>query len=190
MPSGFTALLDACTFYPATLRDFLLSLATTDLFRARWSEDIHREWINALLKSRSDLTAEKLARTRELMDAHVLDCLVTGYERLIPGLHLPDPNDRHVLAAAIRAGADVIVTYNTRHFPESALKEFGIHAQHPDEFILHLIDLDSAAVCRAAREHRARLRNPPKTVDEYLESLQRQELPRTVSALREFSDLL
>jgi len=190
MPSGFTVVLDACTFYSATLRDFLLSLAMTDMFRARWTEDIHREWMRALLAKRPDIDRAKLERTRALMDSHVLDCLVTGYQPLIEGLVLPDMKDRHVLAAAIRAGADVIVTYNTKHFPTSVLKTFGMHAEHPDEFIVHLIDLDCGAVCRAAKEHRARLKNPPKTIEEYLEGLQKQELPRTVAALEKYRDLL
>lgn len=97
----FTAFYDANVLYPAELRNFLMHLALTGLFRARWSADVHEEWITALLQKRPDLTREKLARTRALMDLHAIDALVTGYEDLIPGLQLPDPNDRHVLAAAI-----------------------------------------------------------------------------------------
>ena len=80
-----------------------MHLAMTGLFRARWTDQIHDEWIRNVLANRPDLKAEQLKRTRELMDAHALDCLVTGYEKLIAGLTLPDPDDRHVLAAAIRA---------------------------------------------------------------------------------------
>ncbi len=76
------------------------------------------------------------------MNAHVLDCLVTGYEDFIDGLVLPDPNDRHVLASAIRA-ANVIVTYNLDDFPRQVLDPFGIEPQHPDIFVVHLLDLDS-----------------------------------------------
>jgi len=74
-----------------------------------------------------------------LMDQHATDALVTGYEELIDGLHLPDPDDRHVLAAAIRGRADVIVTCNLKDFPAGALKSYGIEAQHPDEFLLNLL---------------------------------------------------
>jgi hypothetical protein len=137
-----------------------------------------------------DVDQAKLDRTRELMDANVLDALVTGYEPLIDGLKLPDEGDRHVLAAAIRSGADVIVTYNTKDFPKEALAPFGVHPEHPDEFVLHLIDLDCATVCGAAKEHRARLKNPIKSVSEYLASLQRNELPRSVAALERYQDLL
>ena len=87
-----------------------MHLAVTGLFRAKWSVDVHEEWISNLLKNRHDLTRDKLERTRMLMDKHAIDALVIGYEDLIPGLQLPDPNDRHVLAAAIRGQANVIVT--------------------------------------------------------------------------------
>src|SRR5277367_2343591 len=93
-----------------------MHLALTGLFRARWSADVHEEWISSLLRKRPDLTRDKLERTRRLMDQHARDALVTGYEDLIPGLRLPDPDDRHVLAAAIRSHADVIVTMNLRDF--------------------------------------------------------------------------
>ncbi len=137
----FTALCDACVLYPAPLRDLLLELALTDLFRAKWSAQIHDEWIQAVLDHRSDLTVAQLRHTRDLMDRHVRDCLVEDFEELIPSLTLPDPNDRHVLAAAIRGRADVIVTYNLTDFPDKALQKYGITPQHPDEFLLHLFNL-------------------------------------------------
>lgn len=181
----FTAIYDANVLYPAPLRDLLMELALTDLFRARWTDRIHDEWIRNVLANRLDLSIEQLTRTKEMMNAHIRDCLVTDYERLIPGLELPDPDDRHVLAAAIRCRADVIVTFNLKDYPADILAEFDVEAQHPDEFISHLLDLNASRVCFAAETHRARLRNPPKTVDEYLETLLRQGLPQTVSAMRE-----
>ena len=126
---AFTALYDACVLYPAPLRDLLMHLALTDLFRAKWTDAIHEEWMRAVLETRPDLTREKLERTRNLMNAHVRDCLVTGYEGLIPGLPLPDPDDRHVLAAAIRGRADVIVTFNLKDFPATTLAPLGIETQ-------------------------------------------------------------
>lgn len=124
------------------------------------------------------------------MNAHVRDCLVTGYEDLVPALTLPDPDDRHALAAAIRAGADVIVTANLADFPAEVLAAYGIEARHPDDFVAHLLDLAPAAVCGAAKRQREGLKNPPKTVDEYLESLERQGLPQAVAALRPFAELI
>lgn len=167
-----------------------MELAITDLFRAKWSYLIHEEWIGALLKKRTDLSADDLKRTRELMDMHVRDCLVENFEDLIPSLHLPDAKDNHVLAAAIRGRADVIVTYNLKDFPEKDLKKYGIAAQHPDEFLIHVLDLAPGIVSAAARTHRNRLNSPSKTVDEYLECLERQQLNGFVAGLRSFARLL
>src|SRR4051812_17166620 len=163
-----------------------MHLAVTDLFRARWSEAIHDEWTRNLRKDRPDLTAAQLQRTRELMNAYVRDCLVTGYDALIPSLTLPDPDDRHILAAAIRCGADVIVTFNLKHFPEDALEPFGIEALHPDDFLTYQLDLAPNVVCAAAKRQRESLKRPPKTVEEYLEALRRQGLAQTASGLRRF----
>ena len=167
-----------------------MHLAMTGLFRARWTDRIHDEWIRNVLANRPDLKADQLQRTRELMDAHTLDCLVTGYETLIAGLTLPDPDDRHVLAAAIRANANVIVTFNLKDFPATVLDEYGVEPQHPDEFITHLIDLDAGLVCAAVRCQRQSLKNPPKSVAELLDTLQAQGLPQTVLRLGAFAKLL
>lgn len=124
------------------------------------------------------------------MNRAVPDCLVTGYEEIIDGLQLPDPDDRHVLAAAIRVGASVIVTYNLKDFSSDYLGKFGIEAQHPDEFVAHLIDLSPGAVCGAMKKQRESLKSPPKTVEEYLDTLTRQELSKTVARLREYGQLI
>ena len=146
--------------------------------------------METLLRDRPDLTRQQLERTRQLMDAHVRDCLVEDFEGLIDALHLPDPNDRHVLAAAIRGRADVIVTRNLRDFRPDALTPYGIAAQHPDTFITHLLDLNPGAVVGAAREHRASLRHPPKDVEEYLSTLERQGLTQTAAELRGYASVL
>ena len=186
----FTVVYDACVLYPAALRDFLMHLAVTNLFRARWTHMIHDEWICNVLKDRPDLEAHQLDRTRQLMDANVLDCLVTGYESLIPSLSLPDEDDRHVLAAAIRCGADSIVTFNIKDFPKSALEPYGIEALHPDEFVLSQMGLAPNLVCAAAKRQRANLRNPPKSVYEYLDCLTQQGLVLTSNELRKYGDLI
>ena len=188
--ADLAAVYDACVLYPAPLRDLLMHLAISNLFRAKWTDAIHEEWIRSVLKDRPDLTLDQLQRTRTLMNSHVQDCLVKNYEALIPTLNLPDPHDRHVLAAAIHSGADVIVTYNVKDFPSDAILKFGIEAQHPDDFIRNWIDDNSLIVCAAARLQRQNLKNPPKTIDEFLDVLERQRLPQTVAALRQFSDLL
>lgn len=183
--SSFTAFLDANVLHPAELRSFLMYLAVSELFRARWSNDVHEEWISSVLKKRPDLSRAKLERTRELMNMKAPDALVTGYERLIPDLDLPDPNDRHVLAAAILGRADVIVTNNLKDFPADVLDGFNIEAQTPDEFIIHLINLSPNQVRSAAEDHRSSLLHPPMTLNEYLDCLCRQGLRDSCQALRE-----
>jgi predicted nucleic acid-binding protein len=178
-----TVLFDACVLYPAPLRDLLMRLATTELFHARWSDAIHDEWIRSVLEQRPELK-EQLARTRKLMNAHVMNSLITGYEHLIETLDLPDPGDRHVLAAAITGGVDVLVTKNLKDFPANALAPFGIEAQHPDTFISTLLRQHETTVTAAMARHRAALRNPPKSADDYLQTLIAQDLPQTVALLR------
>jgi hypothetical protein len=187
--SQFTVVYDACVLYPAPLRSLLMYLALTDLFRAKWTDAIHEEWMRNVRKDYPDITQAQAARIRDLMNAHVRDCLVTDYEDLIGALTLPDPDDRHVLAAAIRAGAGVIVTSNLADFPKETLAKYGIEAQHPDEFIMYLLDQAPNLVCSAAKKQRESLKNPTLTVEQYLESLKRQGLAQTVSALRQFAEL-
>jgi predicted nucleic acid-binding protein len=188
--ASFTALYDACVLYPAPLRDFLIRLARRGLFRARWSAHIHEEWIASLLKNRPDLTREKVERTKSLMDNSVLDCLVHNYECFIDALELPDAKDRHVLAAAIRGKADVIVTFNLKDFPEEILTDYDLHAQHPDEFISHLIDLDAGKVYEVVKQQRASLRAPSRTVEELLLTFESVGLAQTTAALRTVTELL
>jgi predicted nucleic acid-binding protein len=181
---------DANILYPAPLRDLFIRLAQAGLVRARWTEAIHDEWVRNVLKDNPQLSRERLARTRTLMNEAVRDCLVTGYEDLIDSLTLPDPDDRHVLAAAIRASAEVIVTYNLKDFPPEPLGRFDIEALHPDDFLVGLLDLAPSVVCAAVKRQRESLRNPPKTVEELLTTLESQGLPQAVARLRQFADLL
>lgn len=185
-----TVVYDACVLYPAPLRSFLMYLAMTDLYRARWTNDIHEEWMRSVQEVYPDFTRQQAERIRDLMNAHVIDCVVTGYEGLIPSLTLPDPDDRHVLAAAIHCGADIIVTSNLKDFPERVLKPYGIEAQHPDDFLTRQLNLSPNHVCAAAKRQRQSLKKPPLSVDEYLASLERQGLAQTVHALRQFAELI
>lgn len=184
MASSFVAVFDACVLYPAPLRDLLMRLALTGLFRARWTDRIHEEWMRAVLRNRPDLTREQLDWTRTRMDIAVPDCLVAGYEGIESTLVLPDPDDCHVLAAAIKCGAGTIVTYNLKDFPASVLSPHGISAQHPDAFIEHAFDLDPVTVCGAVRMLRASLHNPPRSAESLLDTWQDLGLASTVAALR------
>lgn len=178
------AILDACVLYPAPLRDFLMHLAVLDTFQARWTEEIHDEWIRNVLANRPDLKPEQLERTRNLMNAHTLDAVVENYEHLIDSLELPDKNDRHVLAAAINSKSDLIVTFNLRDFPESRVSDYGIKAVHPDDFILKLIADDANPVYLAARSQWQSLKNPPKPLAGFLNILESNGLKHTTEQLR------
>lgn len=184
MIPNFTVVYDACVLYPNTLRDLLMELAVRDLYRAKWTEEIHDEWIRNLNKNKPQLTFEKLNCVRDLMNANVRDCLITDYQWLINSLKLPDANDRHVLAAAIKAKAEVIVTSNLKDFPKTELDKYDIEAQHQDTFIANLIDLYPVQVIEAVEKCHQRRKKPPCSFEEYLMRLQKQELPNTVSMIK------
>ena len=167
-----------------------MQLATTGLFKAWWSHQIHEEWVRNLAKKRPDIPEEKLWSIAETMNRAVPDCLVENYQGFIDSLKLPDPDDRHVLAAAIKSHSRVIVTNNLKDFPSEYLEKYGIEAQSPDDFLLYQLDLHKGAVIASLRECRKRLKNPPKTVAEYLGTLESQGLIKFVAALSEFRSLL
>ena len=180
----FTVVFDANVLYSAPLRDLLVRLARTRLFHGRWTNAILDEVFQALLANRPDLDPAALERTRRLICDAVPDCLVDGWEPMVNGLSLPDPDDRHVLAAAIRAGAQVIVTSNLKDFPPTTLEPFNIEAQHPDVFIVGLIDLDPGAVVTVVHQQQKDLLRSPMSVPRLLDVLERQGLVQTIAALR------
>ena len=183
-----SAVFDSCVLYSASLRDFLLRLGIANLVMPFWSEEIHNEWMHSLLQNRPDIELAKLERTRRKMDFHFPNGLVHGYEFLIPTLQLPDPNDRHVLAVAIHGKAEYIVTFNLKDFSRAILQPYGIEAVSPDEFVQRLIQTNPSRVLGAVKNHRLRLTRPPKTVDEYLATLEKQGLLKTVAFLWEHRD--
>jgi hypothetical protein len=119
------------------------------------------------------------------MEEAISDCLVTGYEHLIDGLHLPDPDDRHVLAAAIAGHADAIVTWNERDFPSEVLDAFGVEIQTPDEFVLNQLMLDKLRALAAIKRMRERWENPRTTAGEMVDLFEKRGLPQTAAHLRE-----
>ncbi|MDR3375550.1 MAG: PIN domain-containing protein [Ancalomicrobiaceae bacterium] len=183
MISTFTAFIDANVFYGARLRSLALFLAQTKLFRARWSKDVHNEWIENLLKNRPDLNRNDLDRTRHLMDQSVPDCLVNGYEPLIERFTLPDPRDRHILAAAIVAHASVVVTFNLSDFPADTLSTHGLHAKHPDEFILDIADIHRESFLNAVSEEWTHYKKPTLSLDDYADSLRAAGVPNTADLI-------
>lgn len=187
--SRFAVVVDACVLYSAPLRDTLLRLALADLFRLHWTDRIHDEWSRHLVAS-GRITQAKAGRLRRLMDTHARDANVTGYEPLIESIELPDPDDRHVVAAAIRCHADAIVTFNLADFPTPVLARHQLDVIHPDDFLCYQIDLAPGRCVAALRAQRQALRHPPYSAEQFLDTLLRQQLPQTVERLREFSQLL
>lgn len=190
MISTFTVLFDANVFFGAALRSLVMELSTTGLFRARWSREIHAEWIAAVNEKRPDIAVTQLQRVAAQMDRAIPGCLVTGYESLIPALSLPDERDRHVLAAAIVGHADCIVTFNEKDFPPQVLAPYGIHTCHPDRFLLEADGLDDGILIDAAHADLAHYKNPILTVDEYIGRLRLAGLPETAEYLQRTRVLL
>ncbi len=187
--SRYTAVLDANVLYPTLVRDILMSLAVADLYHARWSAMIQAEWIRNLSAQRPDI-ADRLPALADAMNAAIPDCVVTGYESLIPSITLPDKDDRHVVAAAIAGHADAIVTFNLADFPQSALEPFNIEVQHPDRFVMNQLHLHKLKALTALKQMRSRWSQPTRTAKDLLEALDKRGLPLTADLLREAVDLI
>jgi predicted nucleic acid-binding protein len=181
---AFTVIYDANVLYPNTLRDLLIRIAQAGLVQARWTAAILDEMIGALARNRSDIHEDKLERLRRLMTGAVRDCLIIGYEPLIEGLKLPDPDDRHVLAAAIRAGAQAVVTSNLKDFPADELSEWDIEAKSPDDFVLDQVGIHAQTVAACVQQIADSRTRPPQGVDDVLSQLERDGLVESVAALR------
>ncbi|WP_433437438.1 PIN domain-containing protein [Nonomuraea sp. CA-141351] len=180
----FVVVYDANVLYGNTLRDLLIRLAMTGRMQAKWTNKILDEMQRNLAVNRPDIAPEKLGKLRLLMNSAVRDSLVEGYEPLVEGLKLPDPDDRHVLAAAIKVGAQVIVTSNLKDFPADTLADWGIEAKSPDDFVLDQIDLDDRVVWACVQQIADSRVNPPETVEDILDALETAGLVESVAALR------
>jgi predicted nucleic acid-binding protein len=184
--SPFVVVYDANVLFPAPLRDTLVRVAMKGLVQAKWTDEIHEEWISNVLEAQPHREEAKLRRAARLMNAAVRDCLVTGYEELIPVLNLPDPDDRHVLAAAIKAGAQTIVTEDKKHFPKSELEKWNIETERADAFLLGLTEINLPLVLELLREQHADLKRNPPTKEEFLDTLLRQGLTQTVATVKPY----
>lgn len=180
---AFVVLYDACVLYPNTVRDLLIRIHQAGLVQAKWTDAILDETFRALRASRPDITDEQHERLRTLMMKAVPDCLVTNYEPLMEGLDLPDPRDHHVLAAAIRARAQVIVTDNRRDFPADQVSVWDIDVKTADEFVLDQISLNRQAVYGEIVRIADSRNSPPESVDDVLGHLERSGLIESVAAL-------
>jgi predicted nucleic acid-binding protein len=164
----FTCVLDTNVIYPIDVRDLLLWFAFYELYTPKWSNQIFDEWIQ-LMKSKGVDQKEINQRVRSVNLAFP-DAMVLNYESLIDGLTLPDEKDCHVLAAAIKTNANLIVTNNLKHFPTDYLAMFGLSARNADDFLTDTIDLNPEKAVEAFRKLVSIKKNPP--LDEY-EVLQR-----------------
>jgi len=179
---AFVATIDACVLHRPPVRDLLIRLAVKRLFRLSWSERILDEMVHSVLRARPDLTPDQLTRTRDLMVEALPAAMTEGYEPLIEALPLPDPDDRHVLAVAIRSGAQVIVTDNLRDFPAEILGIYDIEAQSADTFVTYLVDLSPATILDTLAEQAGTLTD--MSVDRLLDTLARDGLVNAVEAVR------
>lgn len=179
------AVYDACVLYPFQLRNLLVQLAADRLVDARWSDEIHDEWIRNLLANEPRLARARLEATRDLMDRVLPQARVTGYAGRIPAITLPDPGDRHVVAAGAEAGASMIVTWNVRDFPATELRRHGLRRATPDAFLTELHHAMPDAVAASVENARRNLNISLVSETAYLEMLHRQGLKRFVSTLSE-----
>lgn len=187
----YTALLDACVLFPNTVTDALLSLSSAGLFAPKWSLEIEDEWLTRAHEKFPHLEG-KLERRRDNMRLAAPDWEVPrhAYQELLQGLELPDPDDRHVLAAAIAGHADCIVTANLADFPAEVVAVHSVEVIHPDDFIVMQLDIDEVAGFTAMKEMRARMMKPPRDAEEFAALLERSGLVSTAQRMREVAALI
>ncbi|MGB1216055.1 MAG: PIN domain-containing protein [Pikeienuella sp.] len=179
----FVVVLDANVLFPFRVRDVLLTCAHEGLFRARFTEQIMAEWTKNLIRLKPWLE-DSIHSQSDMIRQTFDECFVTGHMPLIEGLDMPDKDDRHVLAAAIRCSAQVIVTENKRDFPKALLEEYDVEVLGADEMLVNTYALFPVETARALGKVRARYRNPPMNVSEFLLDLTRAGLPKLAAIVR------
>ncbi len=180
----YSALLDACVLVPNALCDTLLRLAERGFYRPLWSQRILDETAIAIERVHPDIEPTRIQRRIAAMVDTFEDATVTGWEPICAGLDLPDPDDRHVLAAAIAGGAQALVTFNLKDFPNDRLGQAGIEATHPDEFLLDQLDLHPGLALQVLTRQAADMTRPAADLPGLLNRLQRCGVPRFADAVR------
>jgi len=170
------AVFDACILYPFHLRNILIQLAVDRLVEARWTDQIHDEWIRNLASRGPAIPTERLQNTRKLMNTALPSASVDGYKEYVPRVTLPDPDDRHVVAAGIAAGASIILTWNLRHFPIRELKKFGLRRETPDAFVSGLYDTVPDLVIGSLANARRNLTKTRLSASDFIKILKGQKL--------------
>jgi hypothetical protein len=187
----YTALFDACVLYPITVADALLSLAVAGFYAAKWTTEIETEWIRAIERQRPDLVGRLETRRQSMRDA-IPDWEITetAWRSVQLDLQIPDPQDAHVLAAAIVGHVDCIVTSNVKDFPSAILDPLNLTATDPDTFILQQWDLDPIRAAAAFQRMRARRKKPEAKPADFADALEKAGLPVTAERLRSAADLI
>ena len=185
------AVLDSCVLYPVATTDALVSLASSGLFSAKWTRRIEDEWIRAIERQRPDLVGRLTLRRDAMRDAIVdWEVAEAAWSNISIECQLPDPDDEHVIAAAIAVGADIIVTANGDDFPSHILDPLGLQVMHPDPFIVELIESDEELWVTTFASMRRRLRRPEVTPEDFLYRMERAGLSKTADSLRDVLHLL
>lgn len=189
-PARPAVFADASVLYSALLRDILIQAALDKAFTLHWSAEVQMEWRRALLANRPDLEEAKIARTQSLMNNALPSAAIEGFHALIEELSLPDPDDSHVLAAAIQGRCNIIVTFNLSDFPVSVLAPYNVAAMHPDAFFVQVVEDVRLPFIKALQTLRLRLKAPAYSAEEFVALLARQHLCATAEALRPMLPLL
>jgi PIN domain len=178
------AVFDACILYPFHLRNIIVQAAVDRLVEARWTEAIHDEWIRSVTMRTPEIPSQRLERTRQLMNRALPRATVTGYEHHLTAVRLPDPNNRHIVAAAIAGRASLILTWNLRHFPPNELKKYGLERETPDAFLSGLYDRVPDLTVGSLSNARRNLSRTQVSISEFLDILEGQNLKSLAKRIR------
>jgi predicted nucleic acid-binding protein len=179
------AVYDACVLYPFHLRNVLIQSAFDGLVDARWTDDIHDEWMRNLAANTPTLPIERLEVTRDRMKSVLPEADVANYRPLVAGPKLPDPDDRHVLAAAIAGKASIIVTWNLKDFPAGDLSPYGVTSKSPDDFLTDLHAAFPEALISSVASARRNLRKTTPTAKAFVDALEQGGLKALSTILRQ-----
>ena len=177
----FTCVLDTNVIYPLWIRDLLMWFAFYELYTPKWSKNIFDEWIAVM--QRKGIVEKEAVKRAQKMNLAFPDALVENYEPLIDTLTLPDVDDRHVLAAAIKTNADLIITNNLKDFPEAYLRSFGLKTKTPDDFFTDIIDLNHDLSVQAFKKLVLNKKRPPYNEYEVLDIFRNNGLTDTANYL-------
>jgi predicted nucleic acid-binding protein len=177
----FTCVLDTNVIYPIEIRDLLFWFAHYELYTPKWSKHIFDEWMDVM--RRKEVPEEEINKRVKKANRAFPDAMVNNYESLIDNLNLPDEKDRHVLAAAIKTNANLIITENLKDFPDELLDAYGLSAKSADDFLTDIIDLNHETAIEAFRKLVLNRRNPDLDEYEVLDALRRNGLKDTAEYL-------